>query len=202
VVRDPTDREEDPAGRLYNTVMMQPISGDTPVPLWRDEGYLSVHSWSPDGQSVVRTDSEGQLLISDLHGRSRNLPEQTKGLRGVNSRSDIGDVRWSPDGRKIAYIQDAQQLTIVNPDGTDSRVVEFHDGHGSTLHVRSFSWSPDSNRVVFRAESGLQCDKTAIETGSPCPIAFDVLTAKVDGTDVKTISHHSDPFFGELFWIQ
>jgi Tol biopolymer transport system component len=203
VARDPTDRQEDPAGRLYNAVMMQPISGDTPVPLWRDEGYLSVHSWSPDGQLVARTDSDGQLLISDLHGHSRNLPEQTKGLRGVSLRSDIEDVRWSPDGRKIAYIQDAQQLTIVNADGTDSKVVEFHDGHGSTLHVRSFSWSPDSTRVAFRAEAGTQCDKSAIDTeGSPCPIAFDVFTAKVDGTDVRKISPHRDPFFGELFWIQ
>jgi WD40 repeat protein len=213
VVRDPTDRQEDPAGRLYNAVMMQPITGETPVPLWTDEGYLSVHSWSPDGQLVARTDSDGKLLISDLHGQSRILTEQTKGLRGLKGLeglkivSDITDVRWSPDGRKLAYIQGGQRLTIVSPDGTDSRVVEFRNGLGARLAVRSFSWSPDSSRVVFRAEAGSHCDRSAIgykiETGEfPCTLSFDVFTAKVDGTDVKKINHHSDPFFGELFWIQ
>jgi Tol biopolymer transport system component len=205
VVRDPTDRQEDPAGRLYNSVMLQPITGEAAAPLWSDEGYLSIHSWSPDGRSVARTDSNGKLLISDLHGHSRDLSEQTKGLKTVNIPSDIGDVRWAPDGRKIAYLQGAQQLIIVNLDGTDSRIVEFHDGHGASLNVRSFSWSPDGSRVVFRTEAGTQCDKPgATETydGSPCPIAFDVFTAKADGTEVKKISRHKDPFFGELFWIQ
>jgi WD40 repeat protein len=207
VVRDPTDRQEDPAGRLYNAVMMQPVAGETPVPLWSDEGYLSIHSWSPDGQLVARTDSDGKLMVSDLHGQSRNLTEQTKGLKGLSIRIDITDVRWSPDGRKIAYIQGGKQLTIVNPDGTDSRIVEFRSGQGAGLAVRSFSWSPDSSRVVFRAEAGSHCDRSAIgykiETGEfPCTVSFDVFTAKTDGTDIQKINHHSDPFFGELFWIQ
>jgi Tol biopolymer transport system component len=207
VVRDPTDRQEDRAGRLYNAVMVQPVTGELPVAMWSDEGYRSVHSWSPNGELVARTDSDGNLMVSDLQGQSRNLTQQAKAPSGLNIGSDVTDVRWSPDGRKIGYIQGGQHLTIVNPDGTDSKVVEFRNGHGPSLAVRAFSWSPDSSRFVFRAEGASQCDRSAvgykIETGEfPCTISFDVFTAKTDGTDVKKISHHSDPFFGELFWIQ
>ena len=49
---------------------------------------------------------------------------------------------FHPGGQQIAYLR-ADQLWVVNPDGSDARQL-------APRQILSFSWSPDHHEVVFR----------------------------------------------------
>ena len=72
---------------------------------------------------------------------------------GVNPkalRSDGSFPRWSPDGRRIAFMQrtssagyERDELWVMNRDGTSAHSL-------STLPILpEFSWSPNSNEIAF-----------------------------------------------------
>jgi Tol biopolymer transport system component len=61
------------------------------------------------------------------------------------------DATWSPDGRKIAAVDD-EGVWMINADGTGLREVAADLDLSSLV---SFAWAPDGSQVVFHHRSGL-----------------------------------------------
>jgi Tol biopolymer transport system component len=113
-------------------------------------------SWSPDGREIlyagVQTRRQGSSIVFVRYAVS-SLNVATGKIRtvfgGRHSQSDvIAGARWSPDGRRIAYIGQRGNvgvLIVARPNGFGKRVV-LKAPLGS---LEQFDWSPDSRRIVF-----------------------------------------------------
>lgn len=97
-------------------------------------------AWSPDGKRIAFTeqvdDGTRQIFVMDAVGT--NKVQLTK----------EGDFNcyaaWSPDGKKIAYMSFEKRhskgnLAIMNPDGTDQKVIVRDQGAG---HNGRPAWHP------------------------------------------------------------
>lgn len=107
-------------------------------------------AWSPDGKTLAcwsdRT-GEYQLTLYDMAGSSspRTVGSFEDGFRY--------DIYWSPDSRKIAFIDQAMDIQVMDVTTGQVSVVDkakymFHGG----LAGFSFSWSPDSRWVTWSRE--------------------------------------------------
>src|SRR5512132_307290 len=88
---------------------------------------------SPDGSTLAFTQQIGehsQLFTVETAGRG--LPR-----RVTASLGDCSDPQWSPDGRRLVYVQD-KALWTSNADGKDARQLTEHPA-GNSDPV----WSPD-----------------------------------------------------------
>lgn len=120
----------------------------TPEQAISRRGLGDVHI-SPDGDRVCFVVSEppkGSTRtrhIWMLNVRSREVTQFTNSAKSENS------PRWSPDGKKLAFIsdrEDSPQIYLMPIDGGEaSRLTEGKNG------VRSFEWSPDGKQISFIA---------------------------------------------------
>lgn len=98
-------------------------------------------AWSPDGARLVAVlgDSPekppGALVIVKADGSdAREIP--------VGGTTYIGQPQWSPDGKRIAFVDDAGHIRFVTLDGEALAV--YRDREAGNL-----SWSPDSSKLAF-----------------------------------------------------
>lgn len=137
---------------VMRKVRVMPAAGGTPQrprPIGGEERYPD---WSPDGRTLVyggktRGDAMGQLylLARDASGKWGEPTQLT---------SDSGSApRWSPDGRSIAYFVGGPlfSLRVVNPDGSNRRIVNAGKGTPTDPHPLLAEWSPDSRTLYVRA---------------------------------------------------
>ena len=116
---------------------------------------------SPDGQRIVYTRSWAERDETPPATRSRLM------LVDLNSGMDITNAdereftrgnadswpRFSPDGRVVAFLRSAQpgeprQIWVMPSDGG-----EGHQLTSAPKGVQDFSWSPDSGRIVYCADT-------------------------------------------------
>jgi len=108
---------------------------------------------SPDGQSVAYTlripdweqnRSVSELWIAEGDGTPVRIATEADGFRG--------SVRWTPDGRWLAYRAsgDTPALKLLAPDGGNSRTVELGIQGAGT-----FRFSPDGSTVAVLAREAL-----------------------------------------------
>ena len=116
---------------------------------------------SPDGQRIVYTRSWAERDETSPETRSRLM------LVDLNSGKDISNAdereftrgnadswpRFSPDGRILAFLRSAQpgeprQIWVMPADGG-----EGHQLTSAPKGVQDFSWSPDSRRIVYCADT-------------------------------------------------
>ena len=128
---------------------------------------------SPDGQRIVYARSWAERDETPPATRSRLM------LVDLNSGKDIANAdereftrgnadswpRFSPDGRVLAFLRSAQpgeprQIWVMPADGG-----EGHQLTSAPKGVQDFSWSPDSGRIVYCADTepaaGAAAGKTA-----------------------------------------
>lgn len=100
-------------------------------------------AWSPDGSRIAFVD--GSALADSSDGAVGDVyVVRTDGSdlrRIVRAFTGIGGVAWSPDGKRLAFEDEAQRISIVDADGGKADVVA-PDGQAP-------AWSPDGKRLAF-----------------------------------------------------
>ena len=111
---------------------------------------LSDVHFSPDGSVIAFTVNEPPKGDSRarhiwvLQSRSRELRQFT-----YSPKSEFSP-RWSPDGRKLAFLSDRDgpaQIYLMATDGGES--TRLTEGKNA---IRSFEWSPDGKQIAFIAQ--------------------------------------------------
>lgn len=103
-------------------------------------------SWSPNGKWIAYwSDASGEYEIhlrDAVSGASKKLTSFGKGMGWV--------LRWSPDSKKIAFIDDRQNINIVNASDGDADVIDKTTTLTySALQGFEVSWSPDSKWITY-----------------------------------------------------
>ncbi len=157
-----TVKESDGTFGLY----VGALDAVTPTLLATSPKPPSLGSWSPDLQNFTY----------GLEGTGDDLGIFIKNPTGVNliqltTDSDFNPV-WSPDGDKIAFgskrTGELRQIFVVKADGSESVNVSGDEGNNT-----EFSWSPDSNRLVFVSD---RTDNT------------EIFTVRSNGADLKQLT--------------
>jgi Tol biopolymer transport system component len=109
--------------------------------------------FSPNGRFIVFSRS----VFARPDRAARGLPKLIVASANDGSERPLGVTgrlpAWSPDGKWIAYASSnpsSPSLLILPASGGNSRVV-LHDAPG----LDSFSWSPDSRRLVYETQTEL-----------------------------------------------
>ena len=114
--------------------------------LRRGIGSVSEPAWSPDGETIVYSTSQGLFLTS------ANGPE----LHQINvpgSPNWLIFPSWSPDGKKLALIGSNSDnfygpynIYLVNRDGGGLNAI-----NDIVAGVGHLTWSPDGKKIAFRS---------------------------------------------------
>lgn len=97
-------------------------------------------SVSPDGKRLAYL-LKGQLWGLDL-GDASAKPQQLLEARGT-----AHDLRWSPDGKRLAFVSDRGDHTFVAVYTVEGGTITYLDP--STDNDQAPTWSPDSRQVAF-----------------------------------------------------
>jgi dipeptidyl aminopeptidase/acylaminoacyl peptidase len=107
---------------------------------------------SPDGRTVAYTvgvvDMAENRVVNQIYAVSVDgaIPRQISGDKGSSS-----SPRWSPDGRRIAFVTGGQIWTM-KPDGGDrEQVTRISTGAGGPV------WSPDGKWIAFDSDIYPEC---------------------------------------------
>jgi dipeptidyl aminopeptidase/acylaminoacyl peptidase len=107
---------------------------------------------SPDGKSVAFTigdvNFDGNRVVNQIYVVSiaGGAPKQlTSGEKSASS------PRWSPDGKKIAYVTGSQIWMMAHDGGDKKQVTSISTGAGGPV------WSPDGNWLAFTSEVYPDC---------------------------------------------
>ncbi|HTG46451.1 MAG TPA: hypothetical protein VK646_02190 [Actinomycetota bacterium] len=93
--------------------------------------------WSPDGSHLAITTADALDVVDVASGREQ--------VAAPGQR--IGDVAWSPDGSRIAYVNEGFRIDVIDPDG--SRLAAIAGGND----IADLSWSPDGSRIAYSADA-------------------------------------------------
>lgn len=121
-----------------------------------DDGTTSFDEepvWSPDGKRLAfvarftaKNEENIYTMEPDAPGDSINLAVQVTHF--TNGQVPTGELAWSPDGSKIAFVRGianpgAQPLYVTNSDGSLQNAVPLATEGGRP------TWAPDSAKVAY-----------------------------------------------------
>lgn len=121
-----------------------PIRGSKRIEFTTDEGTWMSLDLSPDGKTIV-FELLGDLYTIPVEGGEAKL------LMGGNQYD--GMPRFSPDGKKIAFVSDrsgAENLWICDADGSNPKALT----QGRDTLMLSPTWTPDGNYVIVSKQGG------------------------------------------------
>jgi Tol biopolymer transport system component len=117
---------------------------------------------SPDGRTVlyVRTMTDGKTgkRNADIFAVPADGSREPKSL--IDGDKTENTPRWSPDGKRIAFLanrDDAVQVYVADADGGDvKKVTDLKSGAQPPL-----VWSPDGTRIAFVSDVHPECTDEA-----------------------------------------
>lgn len=161
---------------------------------------------SPDGSKIAVVTTHDDY-VKDLKDRELVLVDVKSGaIRPLTyDRKNISNVRWSPDGKNIAFLalagsaDDAQvQVWVMPMAGGDAEAITK-----SKNGVDEFAWRPDSKSIAFVADDDppdkkqIAAHLDAFEVGdndytaTSVPVSSQLWTIPADGGNAKRLSKGS-----------
>ena len=104
-------------------------------------------AWSPDGKHIAYwSDASGEYELWMLSTENNDAPKKVTNL-GKGFRYTLN---WSPDSKKLAYIDQAMRIWIVDA-GSGATTEVDHALRWAHYNLESFtvSWSPDSRFITY-----------------------------------------------------
>ena len=132
--------------RIAGTLAMKTLAGDTAPRVMVPEAEVEGADWDPAGEHLAVVHSPGVGAPSRLEYRGRELHR---------SKGSIQSPRFSPDGRRVAFLEDSEGLgrggkvAVVDLDGGAHRYLTDY-----WFRARGVTWSPDGDEVWFTATKG------------------------------------------------
>ncbi|KAJ4965458.1 hypothetical protein NE237_017307 [Protea cynaroides] len=161
-------------------------------------------SASPDGKWVVfrsgRSGHKNLYVMDALEGEKGGLRRLSEG-KWTDTMCN-----WSPDGEWIAFASDRDNpgggsfsIFFIHPNGTGLKKVVHSSEAGRTNHP----WfSPDGKSLVFASDYAAVSAEPISNPHHYQPYG-DIFTAKVDGSDIRRLTHNSyedgTPAWGPTF---
>jgi Tol biopolymer transport system component len=137
-------------------------------------GHLSCCTdWSPDGRRIAFIKGDGihadELYVASIDGAAHRLFKKAPWpavKASMQEDSNVEEVRWSPDGSKIAFIRTAEdtnvhtgdsvrrfEIWIAKPDGTGARriaaEVENYAKKNVLVVFQGLDWSANSRWLGY-----------------------------------------------------
>ncbi len=134
-------RQPEPWAWTYGPLAVVNVSGSAPRDLLED---VSCADWSPDGSVLA--------VVRRTAGQDRL--EMPPGKVLVTSTGWLGDVRVSPDGRRIAFSEHSilfdSRGNVAAVDATGRKTTLTHE----FANLVGLDWSPDGREIWFSAAAG------------------------------------------------
>jgi len=176
-----------PQDEIY--IMNGAGGGVTRLTNMAEEKWWPVARLSPDGTQVLFAAGDpADLWIVNIDG--------TGVLQLTNSTEwelDYSSATWSPDGTKIAYIDNSASPWIMNRDGTGKTLLSDLRGGGG------LSWSPDGTRIAFSAQDPVVCCDNYIWSINLDGSGLQQLS---DGTDVIDLTVKWSPDGAQIAFVR
>jgi Tol biopolymer transport system component len=126
-------------------------------------------AWSPDGREIAYG-SDSDLRAVDV---------ATGAIRNVVATSGASNLAWSPDGSKIAFMRFADEVWLVDRDGSGlHRLVQAE-------LVGAPKWSPESDRIAVSIDENYPEEPSRI-------LLVDVVTGTSHGLTSPEFGEGSD----------
>ena len=174
------------------------------TPITKDDADHQGPRWTPDSKKLIYFANNSIWEIAAAGGEARKLVDALApgdlnhdGKLAFFRRDDGGvelmadarqvatltgggaysNLRWSPDDKKIAYLQDTK-LMVVSASGGDP--VQAAEG----LAVQGFTWAPDNSGLIVSMHGELWFVPRK-ESSSPSQLTFGELSYESPDADAK-----------------
>ena len=119
------------------------------------------------GASVLDWSTTGSGILFK-HGPSMNMLDATDSTINTVFNYDclwgIRDLEWSPDGNTIAIIesgvQGAHEVKLINPDGSNHRLLISLRAEDLCQVIYDLAWSPDGSMIAVTGGNGIYVIRT------------------------------------------
>ncbi len=133
---------------IARETFMADLDGTPAVSLLAPEAMAAEATWSPDGEVIAYAlvdDAAAEVWLMNAEGGDQRL------LTSFESSFSVSQLRWSPDGSRIAVVSGNSDVYVIDVENGASLFVATSAVVCST---NLLGWSPDSQRlfVVPRCE--------------------------------------------------
>ncbi|MGI9475041.1 MAG: prolyl oligopeptidase family serine peptidase [Rubripirellula sp.] len=124
------------------------------------QGSASDVQWSPSGQELAVVLAPTPSVDDSYMKKQAHVVDAESGrlIRSIEKRGKLGQVAWSPDGKRLALISAVDEhdpadgrLMVATIDGDEALVDLLPD---YKAHVNSIAWI-DNAKILWLAEEGL-----------------------------------------------
>ena len=129
------------------------VGGAAPTTVLRFARVQADAFQPPDGKRILFETLTGGRTLSLANPDGTNVTAlYTIPAGETTDGCDYGTVRWSPDGRQIAFMrrpageQDQCRVFVMRADGTNAHALTTATGNWFETDLR---WSPDGTRIAF-----------------------------------------------------